>query len=81
MNKDKELEDILVEIIKQIDIKREKIKENAKKTSQYRSSGKYKKCDLNYLNSLMDKRNTLVEVVNYIRSGDKEYLKNIYEED
>ena len=36
---------------------------------------------LNYLNSLMDKRNTLVGVVNYIRTGDEECLENIYKED
>ncbi len=82
MNEDKiELDNILIEVVKQIDVKRKKAEENAKNTPQYKSSKRYKKCDLDYLNSLMDKRNTIVGVVNYIRTGDKECLETIYKED
>ncbi len=75
-----ELDDILVEIVNKIDVKRKKVESEAKKSPQYKSTGKYKKIDSVYLNELLTKRNTLVQVVNYIRTKEKKYLKVLEDE-
>lgn len=69
------LDDNLITLVNKIDDKRKKVEEKAKTTSQYKRSGKYKKVDERYLNELMERRNTLVNVVNYIRTDDLKYLK------
>lgn len=76
-----DLDDLLVELIEKIDNKRDRVAEEAKKSYQYKSSKKYKQSDLIYLKSLLDKRNILVAIVNYIRTNDEEYLNKIYKED
>lgn len=75
------LDDELILIIDKIDKKREEIEEKAKNTSQYKSSKKYKQVDQRYLDFLLTKRNTLVGVVNYIRTNEKTELNKIYKEE
>lgn len=75
------LDDELILIIDKIDKQREEIEEKAKNTSQYKSFKKYKQVDQRYLDSLLTKRNTLVGVVNYIRTNEKTELNKIYKEE
>lgn len=70
---DKETLNIINDIVNRLDKKREELKEKYKKTPQYRSSKKYRQVDQRYLDNLLERRNTLVSVLNY------DYTKNIKE--
>ncbi|MCI8396848.1 MAG: hypothetical protein HFJ52_04150 [Clostridia bacterium] len=72
-----ELDNILIELVKAIDLERNGLKEEYKKSSQYKSSGKYKIFDEKHLDILLVKRNALVDVINYIRTGKEESLEDI----
>ncbi len=63
--------------VKEIDEKREKLKEEYKNTSQYKASKKYRQTDQHYLDTLLERRNTLVSVLNYDYTKDIKCLKEI----
>lgn len=71
------LDDLLHELVIAIDVKRKEVEEDARKTSTYKSQKKYRLCDQRYLEILLTKRNTIVEIINYIRSGDIKALEEI----
>lgn len=72
-----ELDNILIELVEAIDLKINRLKEEYKKSSQYKCSGKYKIQDERYLNELITQRNVLVNVINYIRTKEEESFKDI----
>ena len=76
-----DIDDILSLVVRDIDEKREFYKEEYKKTPQYKSYKQYKQIHQRHLLSMLDKRNTLVMVINYIRTKNEKYLKKIVEGD
>lgn len=72
-----ELDNILIELVEAIDLERNRLKEEYKKSSQYKHSGKYKIQDERHLNELLTQRNVLVNVINYIRTKEEESFKDI----
>lgn len=64
-------------IVKQIDDKREKLKEKYKKSYQYKSCKRYKINDQRALACLAAERNALVMVLNYIYTGDVKELEDL----
>ena len=73
-----ELDDLLHELVIAIDATSKQYEEStAKKSNQYKNSKKYKINDTRYLRELLIKRNTIVEIINYIRSGDEKVLDEI----
>lgn len=72
-----ELDSLLHELVIAIDVKIKEVEEDAKKSSTYKSYKQYRACDKQYLEILLTKRNTIVEIINYIRSGDIKALEEI----
>lgn len=72
-----DLDNLLHELVVAIDIKIKEEEEDAKKTSVYKQQKRYRNCDKAYLKILLTKRNTIVEIINYIRSGDIKALAEI----
>lgn len=64
-------------IVKQIDDKREKLKEEYKKSYQYKSCKRYKIDNQRTLACLAAERNALVMVLNYIYTGDVKELEDL----
>ena len=58
-----------------IDAKRGKLEEEYKNTPQYKNSKKYRIADQHYLKILLERRNTLVNVLNFDYTGDVKYLE------
>lgn len=58
-----------------IDAKRRKLEEEYKNKPQYKNSKKYKIADQHYLKILLERRNTLVNVLNFDCTGDIKYLE------
>lgn len=58
-----------------IDAKRRKLEEKYKNTPQYKNSKKYRIADQHYLKILLERRNTLVNVLNFDYTGDIKYLE------
>lgn len=71
------LDDLLHELVIAIDNKIKEGEEDAKKTSTYKKEKRYRQCDKEYLKILITKRNTIIEIINYIRTKDIEELKEI----
>lgn len=72
-----DLDNLLHELVIAIDVKRKEVEEDAKKTSTYKRQKRYRLCDERCLEILLTKRNTIVEIINYIRSGDIKTLAEI----
>ena len=64
-------------IINRIDEERKSLKEEYKKSSQYKNFGKYKLSHQNHLNDLLERRNTLVSVLNYCYTQDIRNLEEL----
>ncbi len=77
----KEDKEVIEAIVEEIDKKRERLKEEYKKSSQYKQAGKYKKVHQNYLNVLLERRNTLVSVLNYDYTKDIRNLKKLIDDE
>ena len=77
----KDIDEILSLVVRDIDEKRNYYEEEYKKTPQYKRQKQYKQRDNRHLLSMLDKRNTLVLVINYIRTGNEKYLRQIVEGD
>lgn len=58
-----------------IDAKRRELEEKYKNTPQYKNSKKYRTADQQYLKILLERRNTLVNVLNFDYTGDIKYLE------
>jgi hypothetical protein len=72
-----DIDDLLHELVVAIDSEMKRLEEEYKKSHQYKSSKRYKKSDDEYLRILLTKRNTIVAIINYIRSGDIKALAEI----
>lgn len=62
-------------VVDLIDAKRRKLEEEYKNTPQYKNSKKYRIADRQYLQILLERRNTLVYVLNFDYTGDIKYLE------
>ena len=60
-----------------IDTKRRELEEEYKKNYQYKRQGRYKIADQQYLNILLERRNVLVNILNYDYTGDIKYLEEL----
>lgn len=60
-----------------IDDKRKELKEKYKKCYQFKNTGKYRIADQQYLQILLERRNTIVNVLNFIYTGDINYLEEL----
>ena len=60
-----------------IDSKRRELEEKYKKSYQFKSQGRYKIADQHHLDKLLERRNTLVSVLNYDSTGDVKYLEEL----
>lgn len=76
----KEMYKAIENIVNKIDEKREKLKEEFKKSYQYKKERKYKIADQHYLNILLERRNTLVSVLNYDYTGDIKCLEELVDD-
>lgn len=76
-----DIDEILSLVVRDIDAKRAYYEEEYKKSPMYKSQKQYKQCDKRHLLEMLDKRNTLVLVINYIRTGNEKYLRQIVEGD
>jgi hypothetical protein len=76
----KEMYKAIENIVNKIDEKREKLKEEFKKSYQYKKERKYKIADQHYLNILLERRNTLVSVLNYNYTGDIKCLEELVDD-
>ena len=76
----KEIYKDIENIVNKIDEKREKLKEEFKKSYQYKKERKYKIADQHYLNILLERRNTLVSVLNYDYTGDIKCLEELVDD-
>lgn len=76
----KEMYKAIENIVNKIDEKREKLKEEFKKSYQYKKERKYKIADQHYLNILLERRNTLVSVLNYDCTGDIKCLEELIDD-
>lgn len=64
-------------IINRIDERRKILKEEYKKSPQYRSAKKYKSSHQYHLDTLLERRNTLVSVLNYCYTQDIRNLEEL----
>lgn len=60
-----------------IDSKRRELEEEYKETPQYRHSKKYRQVNQHYLDTLRERRNTLVSVLNFDYTNDIKYLEEL----
>lgn len=58
-----------------IDAKRRELEEKYKKSAQFKNTGKYRIGDRQHLQILLERRNTLVNVLNFDYTGDIKYLE------
>lgn len=58
-----------------IDAKRRVLEEEYKKSAQFKDTGRYKIADRQHLQILLERRNTLVDVLNFDFTGDIKYLE------
>ena len=63
-------------IVDLIDSKRRELEEEYKETP-HRHSKKYRQVDQHYLDTLRERRNTLVSVLNFDYTGDIKYLEEL----
>lgn len=76
----KEEKKIINDIVDRIDERIQNLKEEYKKSYQYKSSGKYKLQHQNHINILIERRNTLVSVLNYYYTYDIRNLEELINE-
>lgn len=60
-----------------IDAKRRKLEEKYKKSAQFKNTRRYKIADRQHLQILLERRNTLVNVLNFDYAGDIKYLEEL----
>ena len=58
-----------------IDTKRKELEEKYKKSPQFKNTGRYRIGDRHYLQILLERRNTLVNILNFDYTGDIKYLE------
>lgn len=58
-----------------IDAKRRELEEKYKKSPQFKNTGRYRIADRQHLQILLERRNTLVNVLNFDCTGDIKYLE------